>query len=80
MHFQDTTQGMGGKFGVGVQFPNYLQNPTTGQSQTAGGGGQSWADKNRAAFTRALGLGGVTGDDGRFDMGKALGAAQGFCV
>lgn len=67
--------------GVGVQFPDYLQNPRAGQAGTAGGGNQqSWADKNRSAFSQSIGLGGITGDDGRLDYGKAMGALKGFCV
>lgn len=67
---------------VGVQFPDYLQNPTAGQSRTSGGGNQSplgWADKNRAAFAKSIGADGFTGDDGRLDYGKAVGALKGFC-
>lgn len=81
MHFQDTNQGMGGKYGVGVKFPNYLQNPTAGQSQAGGGGNpQSFADTNRASAMRALGLGDVTDATGRMDYGKMIGAAKSFCV
>ena len=45
----------------------------------ASGGPGAWADKNRAAFSRAIGLGGVTGDDGRPDLEKTLGAVKSFC-
>lgn len=67
--------------GVGVKFPDYLQNPHAGQSQTSGGGNPlSWADKNRAAFANSIGADGIAGQDGRFDAGKAMGALKSFCV
>jgi hypothetical protein len=81
MRLQDSTGGMSTSNGVGVKFPNYLQNPTAGQSSTSGGGNpQSWADRNRTGFANSLGLGGITGDDGRLDYSKAMGALKGFCV
>lgn len=81
MRFQDSTGGMSTSNGVGVQFPDYLQNPRAGQSGTSGGGNQqSAADRNRAAFAQSIGLGNVVGPDGRPDYGKVLGAAKSFCV
>lgn len=68
-------------YGVGVKFPNYMQNPRAGQSQTSGGGNpQSWADRNRANFAKSIGADSFTGDDGRLDYAKMLNSAKAFCV
>lgn len=81
MRFQDTTGGMSTSNGVGVKFPNYLQDPNAGQSTTLGGGNmQSPADRNRLAFAKALGLDQYADATGRPDAGKLLGAAKSFCV
>jgi hypothetical protein len=77
MRLQDSTGGMSTSNGVGVKFPNYLQNPTRWSIQHVGGGNpQSWADRNRTGFANSLGLGNITGDDGRLDYSKAMGSPK----
>lgn len=60
----------------GMQMPDYLQKVPTMQQQQ----NQAATDKARAALAGTLGMGGVTGQDGRLDGAKIAGMAKKFCL